>query len=131
GESATCDDDCTPVSCGDGTTNTTAGEQCDDAGESATCDTNCTPAACGDATLNATAGEDCDDGNTANGDCCSSACIFEALGSPCAGDDDLCTTVDQCDGAGACDHLAQPEVGCRASMESGKALVRFTDNALP
>ena len=29
GESATCDTDCTSVSCGDGYTNTTAGEACD------------------------------------------------------------------------------------------------------
>ena len=30
GQSATCDADCTPASCGDGTLNTAAGEQCDD-----------------------------------------------------------------------------------------------------
>ena len=46
-------------------------------------------------------GEDCDDGGTADGDCCSSTCSFEALGSGC--DDGVsCTTPDQCDGAGTC-----------------------------
>jgi len=47
------------------------------------------------------AGEDCDDGNTADGDCCSSACLFEPDGSGCD-DSDACTTSDACDGAGAC-----------------------------
>jgi cysteine-rich repeat protein len=46
-------------------------------------------------------GEDCDDGNTADGDCCSSACVFEPAGSGCD-DGDACTTADACDGAGAC-----------------------------
>lgn len=45
--------------------------------------------------------EDCDDGNTADGDCCSSTCSFEAIGSSC--DDGLsCETGDQCDEAGVC-----------------------------
>jgi len=45
--------------------------------------------------------EDCDDGNTADGDCCSSACAFEPFGSGCD-DGDACTAPDTCDGAGAC-----------------------------
>jgi cysteine-rich repeat protein len=54
GETATCDDDCTDVECGDGTQNATAGEGCDDGdadndddcpdGVNGTCE----PAACGD-----------------------------------------------------------------------------------
>jgi hypothetical protein len=32
GESATCDADCSVAQCGDGTSNSTAGESCDDAG---------------------------------------------------------------------------------------------------
>jgi len=47
------------------------------------------------------AGEDCDDGNTADGDCCSSTCVFEPAGSGCD-DGDACTTSDACDGAGVC-----------------------------
>lgn len=39
GESATCDIDCTGVSCGDGYTNITAGEECDGGGG---CDPDCT-----------------------------------------------------------------------------------------
>jgi len=48
-------------------------------------------------------GEQCDDGNTANGDCCGSTCQFEASGSACASDGNLCTN-DVCNGAGACTH---------------------------
>lgn len=46
-------------------------------------------------------GEDCDDGNTLGGDCCSTSCSFEALGSACD-DSDACSESDACDGAGAC-----------------------------
>lgn len=43
GESATCDADCTPVSCGDSTVNAVAGEQCDDGNATAGdgCDAQC------------------------------------------------------------------------------------------
>lgn len=47
------------------------------------------------------AGEACDDSNVLNGDCCSSACQYEANGSPCPSDGNGCTD-DQCDGAGTC-----------------------------
>jgi cysteine-rich repeat protein len=46
-------------------------------------------------------GEQCDDGNTVNGDCCSSTCQFEPLGSSCA-DADVCNGAEVCNGAGAC-----------------------------
>lgn len=58
---------------------------------------------CGNGMLDA--GEQCDDGNTANGDCCSTLCIFEPNGSPCPDDGSTCT-LDQCDGAGQCTHPA-------------------------
>src|SRR6185503_20318944 len=47
--------------------------------------------------------EQCDDGGTAGGDCCSATCTFEASGSACASDGNLCTN-DVCSGAGACTH---------------------------
>jgi cysteine-rich repeat protein len=56
---------------------------------------------CGDGILDL--GEDCDDSNVADGDCCSASCLFEAAGSPCADDGTVCT-LDQCDGAGTCEH---------------------------
>lgn len=77
GEWLDCDADCTPVECGDGTTNVTAGEECDDAGDSADCDADCTLAVCGDGTLNTLAGEVCDDGGdsaTCDADCTPAEC---------------------------------------------------------
>lgn len=59
---------------------------------------SCTPGRCGDGTVDP--GEECDDGNLIDGDCCSSACLHEADGSPC--DDGLyCTATDTCS-AGTC-----------------------------
>ncbi|HYC00491.1 MAG TPA: VWA domain-containing protein [Candidatus Limnocylindrales bacterium] len=47
--------------------------------------------------------EDCDDANTANGDCCSSTCEFETVGSSCTSDGNACTT-DVCNATGTCLH---------------------------
>jgi cysteine-rich repeat protein len=60
---------------------------------------------CGDGVVSGA--ESCDDGNVADGDCCSSACAFEALGSACD-DADACTELDTCDGAGICIAGAPP-----------------------
>jgi len=54
---------------------------------------------CGNGTVDA--GEQCDDGNTQNGDCCSSTCQFEPLGSSCS-NGLFCDGEETCDGAGAC-----------------------------
>ncbi len=55
-------------------------------------------------------GEDCDDGNTADGDCCSSLCLYELLGSPCGDQTDApCDHPDTCDGAGACLDNLEPD----------------------
>jgi len=53
GETATCDLDCTPAACGDGTVNPTAGEQCDDANTAPGdgCSATCQAEACGAAPL--------------------------------------------------------------------------------
>jgi cysteine-rich repeat protein len=78
GESASCDDNCTIAMCGDGTLNTTAGEQCDTGGApSPTCTLSCRASVCGDGIVNPVAGEQCDDANTVNGDGCSSVCRIE------------------------------------------------------
>jgi cysteine-rich repeat protein len=58
-------------------------------------------------------GEDCDDGNTDDGDCCSSLCLFESAGAPCPDDNDLCTA-DACDGGATCLH---PDIS--ASCDDG------------
>ena len=74
GETDTCDVDCSPARCGDGTTNATAGEACDTVGFSDTCNADCTDTVCGDGVLNLLAGEICDDGNDDNTDDCVDAC---------------------------------------------------------
>jgi cysteine-rich repeat protein len=50
-------------------------------------------------------GEQCDDGNGNAGDCCSPTCTFEAAGSSCTSDDNICTD-DTCDSTGTCQHNA-------------------------
>jgi cysteine-rich repeat protein len=54
---------------------------------------------CGDGIVGLS--EQCDDGNTLNGDCCSSTCHFESMGSPCP-DGNLCNGNETCNGAGVC-----------------------------
>ena len=61
------------ATCGDGTVNAAAAEDCDDAGESAICDNDCTSVTCGDGTLNTTAGEECD---TSDDEDCLSDCTI-------------------------------------------------------
>jgi cysteine-rich repeat protein len=61
-ETATCDDDCTFVDCGDENVNQTAGEACDEGGESFSCDSDCTLPVCGDGLINASTNEVCDPG---------------------------------------------------------------------
>ncbi len=63
-------------------------------------------------------GEQCDDGNTLDGDCCSSTCQFEASGTACDPDDDICTD-DICDGAGMCLHPDFPN--CNVTRPCGPA----------
>jgi cysteine-rich repeat protein len=66
---------------------------------------------CGDGTLDP--GEECDDG-TANGlpgDCCTVTCAFEAAGTACTDDANLCTS-DVCDAAGTCTHPSAPSPTC-------------------
>ena len=97
--------------------------------------------------------EDCDDGNTSNGDCCSSTCHFEAVGSSCADstvcngaetcdgagtclpgtpldcdDGNLCTQ-DSCDPVGGCMHPASPLAGCRTAVKSILLLKDKADDA--
>jgi hypothetical protein len=77
GETATCDLDCTPAECGDGTTNATAGETCDDGDRDNSDDCpdgaggTCRNAVCGDGHIFNNGGlETCDDGDGDNFDEC-------------------------------------------------------------
>jgi len=69
--------------------------------------------------------EDCDDGNTANGDCCSSTCQFDAMGTACLNDGNPCNGNETCDGAGNCESVVGPPPGCRTSA---KGLLLYKDN---
>jgi len=77
GQSATCDADCTLVTCGDGTVNSAAGEMCEDGnfnngdGCSANCLSNET---CGNGYTDSGLGEVCDDSNIVSGDGCAANC---------------------------------------------------------
>ena len=103
GESATCDDDCTFVACGDFNSNETAGEECDDGFETASCDEDCTFVICGDSTTNEAAGEECDDGGesaTCDDDCsfvvCGDSNTNEAAGEECDDGGESATCDDDC-----------------------------------
>ena len=75
------------VTCGDGITQASCGEQCDDANaiNGDGCDNDCTLSGCGNGII--TGGEECDDGNLINGDGCSALCSREFHNPiPAAGD---------------------------------------------
>jgi hypothetical protein len=110
GQTATCDEDCTPASCGDGLVNEMAGEQCDEGGASETCNLDCTLPRCGDGVINV-GGEQCDDGVVSalcDADCtvaeCGDGVPNEAAGEACddgeasAACDDDCTLATCGDG---------------------------------
>jgi uncharacterized delta-60 repeat protein len=56
---------------------------------------------CGNGTVEL--GEQCDDGNTLDGDCCTSRCAFDVMGTACTTDGDACTN-DECNASGTCGH---------------------------
>jgi len=64
-------------------------------------------------------GEQCDDGNTANGDCCSSTCAFEAATTVCRASAGTCDVAENCTGtSGTCpaNALAAAGTSCRAAV---------------
>jgi cysteine-rich repeat protein len=91
GETATCDGDCTPATCGDAWVNTLLGEECDDgnAQNSDDCTGICQWAVCGDGIIH-TDGETCDDGNSIGGDGCGEACAAIEVGNTCHGEPSVC-----------------------------------------
>jgi len=106
GESATCDSDCTTAMCGDGLTNTTAGEECDDGGlvSDDGCDDTCVIEFCGDSITQPGIGEVCDDGlstATCDEDCtlplCGDGIRNKQAGEKC--DDGNTNNGDGCDSA--------------------------------
>jgi len=126
-----------PPVCGDGVAD--PGEQCDDGAADGTAASCCTAACtfagggtpctggtcdgagtcvpptgssvCGNGVVEP--GEECDNGPATGqpGDCCTASCLFQAAGTTCADDGDLCT-LDACDGAGTCVHSVAPAPAC-------------------
>lgn len=80
-DTATCDADGTPASCGDAYVNAAAGEGCDDVNtdETDACLSTCKAASCGDGFVHA-GFEACDDANTVETDACLTTCILASCG---------------------------------------------------
>ena len=78
--------------------------------------------------------EQCDDGNTVDGDCCSSTCTFETVGSSC-GDGTVCNGLETCDGAGTCDAgtplVCDDANGCTNDSCDTVLGCQYVDNADP
>ena len=89
-ETATCDSDCTPPGCGDGTTNRTIGETCDDGNSE---DGDCCTAACAPLA----SGSPCADPNACNGaeTCDGAGRCLSSLPLDC--NDGRNDTADSCD----------------------------------
>ena len=68
--------------------------------------------------------EECDDGNLDDGDCCSSTCTFEVLGTLCD-DGNLCTAMSMCDGAGVCTYGSRSD-SCQNAFGSASLLIKET-----
>jgi cysteine-rich repeat protein len=136
----------TPPVCGDGTVSSP--EQCDDGAANGTASSCCTAGCtfdgtgapctggvcdgagtcvptgssnCGNGVVEP--GEQCDDGpgNGQPGDCCTAMCLFQAEGTACTEDGDLCT-LDACDGAGTCVHAVAPATTCMTPQSRGGSL---------
>ncbi|MCX4246386.1 fibrinogen-like YCDxxxxGGGW domain-containing protein [Paraliomyxa miuraensis] len=114
-ETATCDDDCTFVECGDSLVNATSGEECDEGTETATCDDDCTLPVCGDGNVNEAFAEQCDDTvetATCNANCtlvqCGDLTINAVAGEACDGTElgaETCASQGFDDGALGCDPI--------------------------
>lgn len=77
----------------------------------------CQHALCGDG-ITSDGSEQCDDGNTVDGDCCSSTCQFEPIGTTCREMIGVCDVAETCTGSSAIcpsDTYAATATVCRAS----------------
>lgn len=112
-ETATCDANCTLVSCGDGDLNLTVPEECDDGNNVAGdgCGPTCLTEACGDGVLQP--GEECDDGaanSDVNPDACRTNCLLPFCG------DSVMDTGEVCD-----DGNVIPGDGCASDCLSDES----------
>ena len=114
GESATCDDDCTWVSCGDDILNTSAGEECEPPGGEC-CDTTC---------QFEPAGSTCDDSNPCTDDACDGAGTCEHADDDTNDCDDglFCSGAEHCE-SGVCVSSGDPCIGggeCRQTCDEAE-----------
>lgn len=82
-------------------------------------------AVCGDGVVDV--GEQCDDQNVLDGDCCSSTCHFESVGSPCPDDGEFCTR-DVCSDAGVCLHDGSPLDSCLVAPKGKLQIANDTND---
>lgn len=131
GESASCDDDCTPAACGDEEINATAGEECDDGvandstipdqcGDGSGIRAACQLPFCGDAVTDT--GEECDDAGESipcDTNCTDATCgdgdLNATRGETCdddnADDDDSCPSSNSAGDLGATGHCITATCG--------------------
>ncbi|OIP41192.1 MAG: hypothetical protein AUK47_06810 [Deltaproteobacteria bacterium CG2_30_63_29] len=129
GETATCDANCSVLTCGDGTVNTSAGELCDDGNGNNRDDCpdgvggTCVPATCGDGFVHyqGSGAELCDDGNQNTHDSCpdgpGASCLPALCGDGFAHDQG--GGLEQCDDANANDRDDCLTVCVRATCGDG------------
>ena len=115
GESATCNADCTTAECGDGTLNTTAGEECDEGlsnsdTEPDRCRTDCRIPACGDNVIDTD--EECDGSSDA---ACPGACNENCVCGFCG--DGIAGPGEECDNDGTACPLGSCESDCTCTIE--------------
>lgn len=136
GESASCDDDCTFVSCGDANVNEAAGEECDDGsnlGGPDTCRPGCFDPICGDSVTDPAFGEQCDSNvpSDCTADCCATGALTSSYSTGLVGLDCQLSNLDgQCD-PGTC--LRAKNINKKiARMQRGleKAILLAADSRL-
>lgn len=114
GESATCDDDCSFVFCGDNNINETSGEGCEDGNYTPEdgCSAECKLEFCGDGIIQVGLDEECDNGPS-NSDSAPDACRTTCIPAACG--DGVVDSAESCDEGVA--NSESPDATCRTDCD--------------